>query len=398
MVKLNSQCTQSLQSNAQIQAENGEASVILASVSKVFTSDWALTVLGPHHRFQTKAVLTLAGPESVDVHIVGSQDPFWGRQMTHFLIEQLNKRGIHHVHVLSFDENLLFRWSVIRDAGQDPQRPPMEEIVNALLTHIHHLNREYPQTREEAAKAGVAMASKVDLQVDEVRFIPRQEFQSSSKQEILISSAELIRQLKQMNVTSNNQVADNLYNYLGGTEKFMAFVKAHLRGGPEQLQFVNGSGDALLLGTDEEGHAIKMYNRSSCDFLLKTLQVLRRDLRVSHLDLQDLLPVAKSDPGSTFENRFDSFESSLVGKTGTVDPAVNFVGLLSTEQGDLLFGLLLSTSGPADWGKARDEERDQLSQWAMERGGVKAFIYSPGPAFVPFMPEPGSVSQSESLD
>jgi serine-type D-Ala-D-Ala carboxypeptidase/endopeptidase (penicillin-binding protein 4) len=54
---LNTKCEKS-EINGQVTGVNSKALFTIASVSKVFTTDWALRSLGPHYRFKTRLYIT----------------------------------------------------------------------------------------------------------------------------------------------------------------------------------------------------------------------------------------------------------------------------------------------------------------------------------------------------
>ena len=87
--------------------------------------------------------------------------------------------------------------------------------------------------------------------------------------------------------------------------------------------------------------------------------------------------------GGTLSPRFDSIPNSMVAKTGTVDPAITLAGLLSTQEGDVYFGILMETQSPADWSSARDRVRSRVMDLLDQFGGRRSFSYAKA-AFLPF--------------
>jgi D-alanyl-D-alanine carboxypeptidase/D-alanyl-D-alanine-endopeptidase (penicillin-binding protein 4) len=100
------------------------------------------------------------------------------------------------------------------------------------------------------------------------------------------------------------------------------------------------------------------------------------------MSLKDVMAVSGAD-GGTLSPRFDSIRNSLVAKTGTVDPAVTLAGMLSTNQGEVYFGVFMDTESPADWNNARDQVRDKVMDLMQQFGGRRVFDYT-AQSFLPF--------------
>ncbi len=354
----------------------------VASVSKIVVSYWAITELGPDFRFDTRIHITPVGDQIYDVHIQGSQDPFWGRQMTHFLFSELNRIGVYEIRNLSFDENLKMRWKVLIDFV-DLRNPSASEIKVSLENHLANLQKEYFETFSDAAKAKVRLSQHIRLSVKEVQFLSMTDFyhDSSSTRTFSLNSAPLFRYLKEMNSVSNNHVADKLYDYLGGSAAFDNFVFQNLSS--SNIHFINGSGNSLTIGNDKSGREIKGYNRASCQTIVNVTRLLQQRLQKDgNFDLKDIMAVSSSDE-STLTPGYSAIPNSLVAKTGTVDPAVAISGRASANRGDIYFGVFYRTSGPADWSTARRRVREHVFGLFRQFGGARNVAYS-ARVFLPF--------------
>jgi D-alanyl-D-alanine carboxypeptidase len=376
---LNSMCYVQNKSGAKVQGDRTQELYEIASVSKVVTSYWAIRELGPRYRFSTQIHITPVSKDVFDVHIQGAKDPFWGRQLTHLAFEELNRIGVREIRKLSFDENFSIRWRVLSDF-EETVDPSPNEIRDSLITHISKLSTEYPATWKEATGAGIPLATRVILTAQEVSFVPSIDFKPSVETHTyVLKSSPLYRYLKEMNMVSNNHVADKIYDYLGGTTTFKNFFFKDMGFDGSDLQFINGSGNSVVIRDDGNGHQVKEYNKASCDTLVKILIRFRQVLTKSYnLDLKDVMAVAKTDD-STLMPRYASIPNSMIAKTGTVDPAVTLAGVISTEHGDVYFGVLYGTDGSADWNTARDRIRDRVFNLIKENGGRKTFAYSSRP-------------------
>ncbi|MBK9324033.1 MAG: D-alanyl-D-alanine carboxypeptidase [Bdellovibrionaceae bacterium] len=367
----------------------------IASVSKVVTSYWAIKKLGPHFRFETKVHIKMVGDKIFDVHIQGSQDPFWGRQLTHFLFSELNRLGVREIRSITFDENFKMRWKVLSDFVEI-RNPSTNEIKVSIENHLANLEREYADTWAEAVNAKIGLPQQVFLRAKEVRFLSASEFYPDleNTRSFALKSAPLFRYVKAMNRVSNNHVADKLYDYLGGTEAFASFIFENLN--PADVHFVNGSGNAVVIGYDKNGREVKEYNRASCKAIVSTLRLLQQDLKLDgNLDLKDVMAVSSSDE-STLTPGYSTIPNSLVAKTGTVDSAVAISGLAVTNQSDIYFGVFYRTRGPAEWSAARRRVREYVFDFFTRFGGAKTVVYSPQ-VFLPFDEKSGlkGVSHSE---
>ena len=88
----NTFCYASGSTRLDIQGVNIDSPVRLASVSKVITSFWALSSLGPHYQFETHLSYSA---KTRHLHISGSSDPFMGQQSLFFLASELDRRFAH---------------------------------------------------------------------------------------------------------------------------------------------------------------------------------------------------------------------------------------------------------------------------------------------------------------
>jgi D-alanyl-D-alanine carboxypeptidase len=380
---MNSMCYLQSTSGATIQGEHNQELFEIASVSKVFTTFWALQELGAQFRFATGVHVTPIAPGQVDVHLEGARDPFWGRQLTHLLVSELYRLGVREIRHLTFDENFKLRWSVVT-SFEKPLDPLPAEIEVGLLSHMKALPKEYPQTVQEAAKSGITLSAAEQMKVQFVSYVPKKDFKKQpTTNSMSLKSAPLFRYLKEMNVVSNNHVADKLYENLGGTDAFKAFFKKSLGLDGDQLRFINGSGNSVVIGNDPSGRPIKQYNKATCDTLIRVVVALQNELvNKQGLDLTAVLAVSKSDQG-TMSPRYDGIPNTAIAKTGTVDPAVTMTGVLSTAAGNIFFGVLLKTDSVADWEEARDQVRTRVYELIAKFGGARPVAYSPS-LFLPF--------------
>lgn len=373
--KLAAFCTMS--ESGQIQGEHTQKRLPIASVSKMMTTWWSLAQGGADYRFVTKIHLSPSSPDGLDLHLEGSRDPYFGRESLHFLISELNRRGIRKIRRLSFDENFKFYVNVTSNqvaASHYVTSSPQPTTVLAQLRSMGSLTHGWSQTLAKARRQNLPLVAQPKFQVQSLEFQPSSEFQRlSSTQTFQFQSAPLLDLLKEMNRNSNNHAANQIFEHFGGAENFRHFVwNSDLKAAPDQVQMLNGSGDRVDL---ESGPA---YNEASCELVLKTLKSLRTRLRLQGKDLQHIMALSGGDPSSTVSKLYqnDQTSYSLLGKTGTVNPAITLAGLLHTEQGEVYFMYNFSTRGSnSDWNSARRAIRQKVTDLIRSYNGGKPISY-----------------------
>ncbi len=370
---------------AQVQGVNLQDRFKLASVSKIVTSFWALDVLGPEYRFKTRIDVTLVGADEFDVHLSGGWDPYFGREMTHFLVSELSRMGIRKIRTLSFDEDFKVFWSV-RERPSRNIEPSADDTALILRRKLKFIGSEYNSTRMKARKLGINMVQSPYLNISRIQFVKKTDHKyTDNTQHFLMRSAPLHSYVKEMNRNSNNYVADHLFDFLGGTEAFSQFIKKRLNLSSADIQFVNGSGDKVF-AKDESDRSVKTYNEASCEALIEIISATRGVLQKYKYDLMDIMAVSGVDPRTTLGDRYAGSQTAgaVVAKTGSVDPAITLAGMINTEQGPVYFGILYRTNGPSDWNNARNKIRRDVIQLMGKFGGKDTIDKYNTSTFLPF--------------
>jgi D-alanyl-D-alanine carboxypeptidase/D-alanyl-D-alanine-endopeptidase (penicillin-binding protein 4) len=362
----------------------------IASVSKIFTSFWALSALGANYRFPTKIYVRPVGKGVVDMHIEGGWDPYFNRDQFQYLITQLNALNITHIAHLTFDENFKF---TIDSRGvinhniplghyqlNDPT--PQQEKEN-LQYFARSIRTGYAKVRKEAkALRGMDLPATITMQIDSIDIRSWTDFERDfdfldNSRKMVLQSIPLYQILKEMNRNSNNYVANLIFQSLGGAAEFARFAGEALKIPSSEVRFVNGSGDSL----ETEGGK-KAYNRASCDAVVRMIANFRTVLRQQNLELENVMALAGEDASahekSTVSNIYGSEATAdaLIAKTGTVDPAVSLAGMASTEEGDVYFGIIYGTNGrKSDWASARTKIRQDVIEIFKKFRHKKAIKY-----------------------
>ncbi|MFP5518890.1 MAG: D-alanyl-D-alanine carboxypeptidase [Bdellovibrionia bacterium] len=385
-VTINSQCYMNVDdSQKQIVGTATEKEFELASVSKMVTTFWAINKLGPNYRYQNKIHVTPLAGDTYDVHLEGDKDPYMGQEFIYFLVSELNKLGVTKIERLSFDENFDIFWSVRESKSQaarsfDPSIAQVATTLESVLMRNKFFPTQYQETRRLAkSKFNLEMLPSANVQIRKVEPLTKERFLNSKTNEtktFVMNSAPLHRYLKEMNLYSNNYVADLIFARLGGVDEFHKFIKSRLELDLSDIKFVNGSGDSEYA---EHG---KLYNKGSCSSLMKILFAMREDLAKHGLDLPDVMAVSGAE-NSTLGGRYAGLPNTVVAKTGSVNPAITLSGMIATEKGNLIFAVLMKTDGPADWTAARNKIRGEVNSIIAKNGGAAQVKYTPK-TFLPF--------------
>lgn len=380
--------------SSKVVGSNTDKEFELASTSKVVTSFWALSVLGPQYRYKTRVHIKKASNDAYDVHLEGSRDPFFNKEMVYFLGSELQKLGIKKIETLSYDENLEIFWRV-REKGMAAARSfdPTNEAVTAILNDAFVANgfnpSAYQTVSKQAKELSVTMVPKAEVRARKISFLKKSDFYSNKVAEsktFFIQSAPLYRILKEMNIYSNNYVAEMIFRRLGGNTAFEKFAATALKADSSDISFINGSGDSEYSDMDTQHPASangRWYNKATCNTMIQILLNMRKTLQKSGLDIDDVMAVSASDARSTLGGRYAGLPNTVVAKTGSVDPAIGLTGLIATEQGDVLFAVLMKTEGKADWGPARNYIRTEVGKIINKHGGAAKVKYTPVD-FLPF--------------
>lgn len=385
-VALNSSCSANGEGEGMAGYNHNQAYPI-ASLTKILTANWLLHSVNPMYRFKTQIYITPSSEDAYDVHLAGSLDPFWGRSRIHLLISELNRLGIHKIQKLSFDENFYLQWSgkgvsigkkvYFNDFTDAPAAKPQfltrEEIIDSLKKNFIPRAQEYKASLALAQKNSLAMLTKIKLQAPKsVEFIHSQNYSTTVMTRVYQTwGIPVYDQVKLMNLSSNNYIADYYFEFLGGKEKFDAFHEAVLISQkvvtPESFQIFNGSGYPIKV--DDK----KIYNQASCAEILAHMIDAQRVLQKFKLSLTDVMAVSGAEPSTLRHYQFSP--GVVIAKTGSVDPAVNLAGVISTQIGTLYFGFLYRTGNGFEWSRARAQIQNQLIALITKNNGGKATDY-----------------------
>jgi D-alanyl-D-alanine carboxypeptidase/D-alanyl-D-alanine-endopeptidase (penicillin-binding protein 4) len=289
-----------------------------ASLTKIATTLAVLAQWRPAYQFETKIYATGAIKDGIlqgDLIVVGSQDPFFVWEEAIALGNALQQLGIGQVtgNLVVNDQFYMNYQSQPLVAGE-----LFKQALDVRLWPAE-ASQQYLTLPLGTARPQLAIATPV-----------RVDNQLPANARLLIShqSLPLAEILKQMNIYSNNEMAQMLADALGGAQEVAKQVAKITNVPPAEIQLVNGSG----LGVEN-----RLSPRAVCLMLMAIEQLLQS----YPLKVADLFPVAGRDTVGTMQER--SIPSGIVVKTGTLAQVSALAGQISTrDRGQIWFAIINS--------------------------------------------------------
>ncbi|MDF0554715.1 D-alanyl-D-alanine carboxypeptidase [Kamptonema sp. UHCC 0994] len=321
-------------------SNEGTVPVPGASLTKIATSLASLQTWGPNFQFETRVSATGPIKNGVlqgDLVVEGGGDPLFVWEEAIAVGNALNKMGISRV-----AGNLV----IVGKFWMNYELNPM--VVGELLREgldstiwspgVQALYFKMPPgtARPRVAIAGNVVAKK-----------------SVASGRLLLKrrSLPLAEILKQMNIYSDNEMAEMLADAVGGA-KVVQQQAAWAAGVPQsEVQLINGSG----LGEE---------NRISPRAICAMLQAIQRYLYGTNLTIADLFPVSGRDKG-TLERRH--IPLGTVAKTGTLDRVIALAGVIPTRDRGLVWFAIVNRG--SDWDGLRSEQ-DLFLQQLVRKWGI----------------------------
>lgn len=319
-----------------------------ASLTKVATSLASLKTWGPDHRFET--LVSATGPVENgtlrgDLVVQGGADPFFVWEEAIALGNSLNQMGVRQVtgdliivgnFYMNYEESPLKAGELLRE-GLDVRRWQSEAA-------FQHGTLPAGTPKPQVAIAGqvrVAQGGIADAQ-------PLLRHQSLTLAQIL----------KQLNIYSNNPMAEMLAQNLGGATQ-VAQKAAEGAGVPrEEILLQNGSG----LGEEN-----KISPRAVCAMFA----AIQRELEPQGLNVADLFPISGRDVGTLIDRKIPA--TSAV-KTGTLWNVSTLAGAIPTRDRGLVWFAILNRGEDLD--QFRDQQ-DQLLQSLIQQWGPASTLPLP---------------------
>ncbi|NJN24133.1 MAG: D-alanyl-D-alanine carboxypeptidase [Acaryochloridaceae cyanobacterium RL_2_7] len=244
----------------------------VASITKVGTTLAALHTLGPNYRFVTQIGIQgdlVNGALNGNLVVKGGDDPLLVWEDVFAIAQLLEQRGIKKINgkilisqpfVMNFETGEALAGSLFKQAFNSNTWP-----LEAL--------KQFESLTQPQAQPQISIAGEVEF---------TQEVPSDTRWLVQHSSLPLVELLKRMNRFSNNPMADQIANHLGGGAKMAEIVRSLTQLPDPDLQFMNGSG----LGVE---------NRITPQGTTLMFQTLSNLLKSQGLSLGDVLTIVGQD-------------------------------------------------------------------------------------------------------
>lgn len=327
-----------IQSGSLLMANHqGTVPLPAASLTKIATSLAALKTWGPAHQFET--LISATGPVKNgvlqgDLIIQGSGDPFFVWEEAIALGNSLNQMGIKRV-----TGNLTIAGNFAMNYKSNPQ------VAGQLLK----------QGLDPQGGAIAATQYLIPPGTPRLRVIISGPVQVATlpipKQILLLRhrSLPLAQIIKEMNIYSNNEMAEMLAQSLGGAQSVQQLATEAAGVPLSEIQLVNGSG----LGVEN-----RISPRAACAMFV----AIQRELRLHQLSIADLFPVAGRDQRGTLETRHIPASTTI--KTGTLQDVSALAGVMPTRDRGLVWFTIINRGTNVEGLRNR---QDQLLQGLLQQ-------------------------------
>jgi serine-type D-Ala-D-Ala carboxypeptidase/endopeptidase (penicillin-binding protein 4) len=319
----------------------GNTPVPAASISKVATTLTALEKLGIDYKFITKIAKKGTINNGVlqgDLIIIGSGDPLFVWEEAIALGNTLNDMGIKTV-----TGNLIIVGNFYMNYKLDPK------ISGELLKQSFDskkwtpiINNQYVKMTKSTAKPQIEIKGNIQI----TNTIPE------NNTLIEHQSLSLVKILKEMNIYSNNDIAEMLTKSIGNSDIIRQTVIKSAQVPSNEIQMINGSG-------------LTMKNLISPRVACQMFMAIERYLRPHNLTIADVFPVSGIDKQGTLSDR--NVPKGTIIKTGTLNEVSALVGVLPTKDKGLIWFALIN--GGTDIGTFR-KQQDILLQNIVKKWGV----------------------------
>lgn len=319
---------------AELVDNQGKIPASAASLTKVATSLAAVEKLGLNHQFETRIYATGVIQNGVlqgDLVIEGSGDPLFVWEEAITLGNAINNLGIRQVTgnlIINGDFYINFRNN--------------SEISGELLKigldsrlWSSEVKKQAESLPPNTPRPQVAIAGTIQLQ---------ESLPANSQLLLRHQSLKVFELIKQMNIYSNNAIAEMLAQSVGGTEVVANIARQAARLSPEDIQLINGSG----LGVD---------NRISPRAVCQIFMALEDKLKSQGVSVADLFPVAGHDHLGTMQWR--SIPEGITVKTGTLAQVSALAGVIPTEERGLVWFAIMNQGSNIEMLRSK---QDQLLQ------------------------------------
>ncbi|MDD0853198.1 D-alanyl-D-alanine carboxypeptidase [Halobacteriovorax sp. GB3] len=395
----------------EIKGLNPHRRVRLASVSKLITTLWATEKMGIDSHYTTKFY-----HHDNDIHIEGDGDMLNTKRKLFFFLSQLNNLGIQEIDTLSFNKDFFaFTGHVVEKKDRSLSYATQMKVVTGAEGYVgwifntskertamnlkYFFNTDTWEKMQEAYKAFINETPKeiieklqiktsldeISLKVKKVEYKDENPFKDMPEalKTYTHISPELARYLKYMNIKSNNFIADQVFDQLGGEKEFDKYITPVIEEiYPEyektRKEFDKGESTIKLFtgsGLNTKRNKKRVDNYSTCAVVVKLIERLDLKLKEIERHIKEVVAVPGSD-GGTFKKRLNTprLTNTMVAKTGTLFHTSALAGKVYSQKGEHFFGVFHQLRG---WkGNAKMAQNELVSQIIDEYGGPKKIEYA----------------------
>lgn len=311
----------------------GNIPVSAASLTKIATTLAVVGKLGIEHQFVTRVFYTGSIEEGIlqgDLMIEGNRDPFFVWEEAIALSNSLNQLGIREV-----KGNLWVNQDFYMNYQADP-------LVSAKLLQQGLQPRLWSkEVQQQFLTLNLKNPPQLTIQ-GEVKLINK----ISPSAQLLLEhqSLPLVEIIKQMNIYSNNEMAQMLAEVVGGASEVARYGVEKTGVATSEIQLVNGSGLGIA-------------NRISPRAVTRMLMAIDNLLQPHNLEVADIFPLAGRDQLGTMKNRH--LPEGIAIKTGTLNEVSALAGVIPLDQGRRVWFAIINHGWQIEQFR---QQQDQLLQ------------------------------------
>ncbi len=328
-----------LQSDWQeLASHQGTKPVSAASLTKIATTLAALGKLGADYQFVTRVYHTGEIQEGIlkgDIIVAGNGDPFFVWEEAISIANTLNQLGIRKI-----TGNLIVNKKFYMNYESEPEKAGklLYQALN-VDSWTSEITKQFQSLPITTPRPQITIVGKTSV----MRGIP-----ANTKLILIHKSLPLWEILRQMNIYSNNKMAQMLADEVGGASEVARYAIKKTGVAPEEIQLINGSG----LGVE---------NRMSPRTASRMLLIIDTLLKPFNLEVLDIFPVAGRDSIGTMENR--NLPSGTTVKTGTLNQVSALAGYIPLDKERRVWFTIINSGWQIPhFRKQQDQLLQQLSQ------------------------------------
>jgi len=296
-----------------------------ASLTKIATSLAALETYGADYQFETLVKKTGDLENGVlqgNLVIEGGGDPFFIWEEAIALGNALNKAGIKKVTgdlIVTGEFFMNYKGNRANSAALLAEALHYQQWSSAV-------KQQYQTLPPDTPRPAVEILGKL-----------RQQAKAKGETIIRHHSLPLREILHQMNIYSNNQMAELIARSVGGIDRVREIVTATTEISPKEIQLINASG----LGID---------NQLSPRAIFQMLEAIEQHFPKN--GLATILPVTGMEKGTV---RDRAFPNNIPVKTGTLSNVSSLAGMIPTKHHGKIYFVIMNQGGNVETFRQQQE-------------------------------------------